>query len=89
MPSWLFHPRIAFLCLTLAKLVATDPETYAGLTVKGFNKLVAFAELFKNRDYDAAILCEKLLPAGLKRLQADPTVDFKPLWKRWNPEGEV
>lgn len=87
MCSWLFRPHIAFLAITLAKLVMAQPA-YFKSTVKdkdSYDKLRAFVELFKERDQDAARLMEGILALPLNKVQADPKVDFYPFWEAWTP----
>lgn len=85
MCSWLFHPHVAFLCLTGAKLCAIAPLTANEyLRPRGVEEsnLRRFFEAYKNRDSNARRVCEKLLDGhDLKYLQHDPGVDFKETWR--------
>lgn len=82
MASWLFDPKVAFLCLTAAKCAAADPvEAYAQLRlVDSFPKFRRWLEIYANKDLNAARVSEKLLAKGLPFLQVDPTVDFRARW---------
>lgn len=84
MPSWLYHPKVAFLALTGAKLAAVAPQMALD-TLKfrqpSFNDLCAFFELFRHRDHNARRVLEKLLDAkDIRRVHADPDADFKENW---------
>lgn len=83
MASWLFDPRVAFLCLTAAKLAASDPDgTVAALRgCHSFPKFKTWLELYENKDINAKRLSEKLLVQDLKHLQVDPDVDFRDRWQ--------
>lgn len=84
MASWLYDPKVAFLCLTAAKLAAVDPEG----TVEMLKNCDSFATLekwiaqYKSKDMNAARASEKLMEKGLRHLQVDPEVDFKGRWER-------
>lgn len=82
MASWLYDPKVAFLCLTAAKLAAADPEgALEGLRrCEGFPQLRRWLEQYENKDVNAKRLSEKLLAGGLRPLQVDPGVDFKERW---------
>lgn len=84
MASWLYDPKVAFLCLTAAKLAATDPEgSYATLkNCDSFKDLMTWVETYKGKDLNAARTVEKLVGGGLKGLQVDPTVDFRERWEK-------
>lgn len=83
MASWLYDPKVAFLCLTAAKIAAADP---AG-TIKalhGCNDFPTFRnwlQTYENKDINAKRASEKLLDKGLKVLQVDPEVDFGERWR--------
>lgn len=81
MASWLYDPKVAFLCLTAAKLAATDPEgAYATLkNCDSFSDLMNWIETYKGKDLNAARTIEKL-SGGHKKLQIDPAVDFRERW---------
>lgn len=84
MASWLYDPKVAFLCLTAAKLAAVDPDgTYEAL--KECTSFAGFCEWFdryKTKDANATRTSEKVLDSGLKNLQVDPEVDFRGRWER-------
>lgn len=85
MASWLYHPKVAFLALTGAKLAAVAPQMALD-TLKfrqpGFKDLCGFFELFRHRDMNARRALEKLLDAkDIRKVHADPDVDFKETWK--------
>lgn len=81
MPSWLFHPVPAFLCLTGAKLATLAPvETCAALAAPTLPKLRAFFELFANRDQNAKRVVEKVFGPELL-LQYDPDADIRETWR--------
>lgn len=83
MASWLYDPKVAFLCLTAAKLAAADP-TGAHEALKdctSFAGLKAWVENYKTKDVNASRASEKLLDSGLSHLQVDPTVDFRTRWE--------
>jgi hypothetical protein len=83
MASWLYDPKVAFLCLTAAKLAACDP----GGTLDALKNCDSFAKFekwisqYKSKDRNAARASEKLLDKGLKFLQIDPEVDFRGRWE--------
>lgn len=83
MASWLYDPRVAFLCLTAAKLAAADPVgAYEALReCDSFARFKRWIEGYVNQDRNAARASEKLLDKGLKSLQVDPEVDFKERWE--------
>lgn len=83
MASWLHDPKVTFLCLTAAKLAAADPEgSFATLkSVDSFKKLGDWIENYKEKDLNAKRVVEKLVGAGHKKLQVDPTVDFRERWE--------
>jgi len=83
MASWLYDPRVAFLCLTAAKLAAADPRgTLDALAkVTSFEGVKGWMELYKDKDANARRACEKVFTLGLKSVQVDPDVDFRERWK--------
>jgi hypothetical protein len=83
MASWLYDPKVAFLCLTAAKLAACDPEgTIEALKdCNSFTKLSKWLDQYKEKDLDAKRASEKLLEKGLKVVQVDPGVDFRGRWE--------
>lgn len=83
MASWLYDPKVAFLCLTAAKLAAADPEgSHATLkNCDSFRDLTDWIETYKSEDLNAARISEKLVGKGHKNIQVDPTVDFRERWR--------
>lgn len=86
MASWLYDPKVAFLCLTAAKLAAADPAgTIAALKGErgyaGWIKFKHWLDQYVVKDVNAARTAEKLLDNGLPKLQVDPEVDFKERWR--------
>jgi hypothetical protein len=84
MASWLYDPKVAFLCLTAAKLAAADPEgTIEKLrNCDGFAAFEGWLTQYKSKDVNAARASEKLLERGLRHLQVDPDVDFRGRWEQ-------
>ena len=82
MPSWLVDPKVAYLCLTAAKLAAADPEgtTETLARQRSWEKLVAWFERYKTKDSNARRALEKVMNRGLRPLQIDPTTDFREKW---------
>lgn len=83
MASWLYDPKVAYACLTAAKLAASDPEGTAD-SLKGvtsFKGLENWVAKYKGKDTNARRLLE-LLAKGHKPLQIDPDVDFRGRWER-------
>jgi Phage phiEco32-like COOH.NH2 ligase-type 2 len=84
MVSWLYDPKVAFLCLTAAKLAACDPKGTLEM-LKGCQSFAEFEiwlNCYKSKDLNAARASEKLLEKGLKYVQCDPEVDFRGRWER-------
>lgn len=85
MASWLYDPKVAFICLTAAKLAAVSPQVALD-TLKArsvsYENLKTFFEFFKARDVNARRACEKLLCNDIKSLQVDPDTNFQASWKR-------
>jgi hypothetical protein len=88
MCSWLFKPHIAFLTLTLAKLVAVDEKQWKATAGSnpGYAQLRAFVDGFAPKDRDAARLSESVLSREHEKIVADPEVDFRLYWQKWQPE---
>lgn len=80
MASWLLDPKVAFLCLTAAKLAAADPagalDALKGVT--SFGGFTRWIERYKNKDANADRLLAKI--RELKSVQIDPTVDIRERW---------
>ena len=71
-------PSVAMVCLTGAKLAATDP---GGIT-KGnvdYSGLKTWFEKYK-QDKDVEFMQEHILSKSLKSLQCDPDGDFREKW---------
>lgn len=84
MASWLYDPKVAFLCLTAAKLAAADPVgSYEALhNCQNFAAFEKWMNQYKEEDLNAKRASEKLLDRGLKYIQVDPEVDFRERWER-------
>lgn len=84
MASWLYDPRVAYLCLTAAKLAAADPEgaIEALKNVTSFEGLGKWIARYKEKDANARRALEKIFDKGLKIVQVDPDVDFRERWER-------
>lgn len=80
-PSWLFHPRVAMLSLTGAKLAAADPkgtlESFVGKPVH-LNTLTNWYDRYAGKDANAKRVAETLLTAKLK---FKTSTDLKTTWK--------
>lgn len=84
MASWLMDPKVAFLCLTGAKLAASDPAgTVAALPSRdhNFNALVEWFRAYRSKDINARRALEKVLSLGHKAIQVYPDVDFRERWR--------
>ena len=81
MCSWLYDPKVAFLCLTAAKLAAADPEgTVDSLTrITSFDGLKKWIDRYRTKDSNARRVMEKL--PEHKMVQVSPDVDFRERWK--------
>jgi hypothetical protein len=81
MASWLYDPKVAFLCLTAAKLAAVDPKgAYEALQdCTSWKGLKAWLDSYRSKDVNAKRLEEKI--TDLKKLQVDPTVNFRERWE--------
>jgi hypothetical protein len=82
MPSWLYSPKVAYLCLTGAKLCAAYPgEALDCLGKPGdFGRLKRLFERFGVRDSNAKRAQEWLLEGDVRRVQAPVDVDFRERW---------
>lgn len=82
MASWLFNPKVAFVCLTGAKLAAHAPDsTLAAL--KGpasYKQLLSFFELFQGKDDNADRVLERVLDKG--NLKSNPDADVRKSWEK-------
>lgn len=83
MASWLYDPRVAFTCLTAAKLAAAEPdatiEELEGAT--SFLRLAKWVTLFKTKDQNARRLLERVFSKGHKSLVVQPDADFRENWR--------
>jgi hypothetical protein len=83
MASWLLDPKVAFLCLTAAKIAACDPKgTVDTLSVNAtFNHLVEWFRNYRTKDINARRALERVLSLGHKAIQVYPDVDFRERWR--------
>jgi hypothetical protein len=86
MASWLTDPKVAYLCLTAAKLAACDPEgTLENLSAKAsFNDLIEWFRRYTRKpkdDANAERALTRVLSLGHKALQVYPDVDFRERWR--------
>lgn len=82
MASWLHDPKVAFLCLTAAKLAMCDPAGTL-LNLKGatsFSKLMDWMHNYKSKDTNAARAYDKL-GGNHKNVLVDPDADFRVRWE--------
>ena len=81
--SWLHRPEAAFCCLTGYKLAAYSPEAALDLLPKepDARALKNFFERFRAEDDDCALLMERFLSGGVKKVQGDPSEDFREAWR--------
>lgn len=84
MGSWLYDPKIAFLCLTAAKLAAADPvgALEALKEVGGYGKFADWIDRYYNKDDNAARAVDRVLQLGHKALKIDPSGDLRERWER-------
>lgn len=81
MASWLDKPTSAMICMTAAKLAASEPTTVEFVATKAaFPTLVEWFERFKSADINARRVTEKILSMGHKGLVASPDDDFREKW---------
>jgi hypothetical protein len=83
MASWLTDPKVAYLCLTAAKLAACDPVgTAENLpTSASFNNLVEWFRAYRSKDVNARRALDRVLSLGHKAIQVYPDVDFRERWR--------
>lgn len=80
LPSWLFSPKVAFLCLTMAKLAVASPERMPALdTIGGITEWV---RKFSSTDLNARRLYGYLTTSP-KDFQVDPATDFRGRWRKF------
>lgn len=82
MASWLHDPLVAFAALTLAKLVACDPQLALDQLKKATSQaaLIKYLEAFVTKDINAHRLLTRLERCK-KALQMDPEKDLKEAWE--------
>jgi len=83
MASWLTDPKVAYLCLTAAKLAACDPKgTVENLSqTANFNGLIEWFRNYRTKDINARRALEHVLSLGHKAIQVYPDVDFRERWR--------
>jgi Phage phiEco32-like COOH.NH2 ligase-type 2 len=85
LPTWLDSPQLAYLCITLSKLVLLQPEMYHKLakTIHRFNvgmrkaAILDFIRHFKNEDDDAVLLLRMIEVNGWPAMHG---MDFRTQW---------
>jgi hypothetical protein len=85
MASWLYSPEIAYLALTGAKLAACAPSVALDILKArnvSYESFRQFFEHFKHRDTNAVRAVEKVLCKNVSQLQAQPDINFRPVWER-------
>ena len=82
MCSWLHSPVATLICLTGAKLVAAHPE------IEIEEDLKKYFEKFRNKDIDAARVCERIFEPKLK-LEARIDLNIQDTWKSLRQLGGV
>jgi hypothetical protein len=89
MASWLFDPKVAYTCLTAAKLACAAPQiALDSLKANNYsyNNFVKFFEVFRHKDTNAKRALEKLLDGKeVTALQVPPDVNLR---TRWEPALE-
>lgn len=85
-PSWLDSPHQALAALTTYKLAAARPSSVKWPTEFDLKaSFLDWLEELRGEDVDAHVLMLAFEESGFKSLQADPSSDFKPRWRRANP----
>ncbi len=85
-PSWLDRPGQALAALTTYKLAAARPSSVEWPTKSALkNAYVQWLEELSQVDVDAWMLSRFIEGQGFDEVQADPSSDFKPRWRRNNP----
>lgn len=82
-PSWLDKPGQAFAALTAYKLAAVRPSSITwtdDFELKA--NFLEWLEDFSGVDVDAWLLSRLVDEQGFGAIQADPSADFKPRWRR-------
>lgn len=80
MPSWLFHPRVAMLSMTLAKLAALQPTEVLDTLKRnrGYKDIIRIFWNFRKVDDDARFVDESVTT---QKIFFDPDRDFKGVWQ--------
>lgn len=87
-PSWLDNPGQALAALTVYKLAAARPDSCSwteGYKIK--EHFLDWLSQMSQIDVDAWLLTRLIEKRGFGEIQADPTSDFKPRWRKeelWN-----
>lgn len=83
MASWLTDPKVAYLCLTAAKLAACDPAgTLESLKANAsFADLEAWLRRYRTKDINARRAIDRVVALGHKTVQVYPDVDFRERWR--------
>lgn len=85
-PSWLDRPGQALAALTTYKLAGARPSSVKWPGEHGLKSgFVEWLEELSQVDVDAWILSRFIEGQGFEEIQADPSSDFKPRWRRDNP----
>jgi hypothetical protein len=85
-PSWLDKPGQALAALTTYKLAAARPSTVEWPSKQALKTgFLAWLDEHIEGDVDAWILSRFIEGRGFEEIQADPSSDFKPRWRRDNP----
>lgn len=85
-PSWLDRPGQALAALTCYKLAAARPSSVKWPGEQALKSgLLDWLETLADVDVDAWILSRYINSRGFESIQADPSSDFKPLWRRELP----
>lgn len=82
-PSWLDKPGQALAALTVYKLAAARPSSVEWPDNQQLKSgLLSWLDQLASVDVDAWILSRYVESRGFEAIQADPSNDFKPLWRR-------
>lgn len=89
-PSWLDRPGQAFAALTCYKLAGARPSSVKWPKEYALkSSLLDWLEQLSSVDIDAWWLFQYITTCDFTNIQADPSSDFKPRWRRerlWEPE---
>lgn len=83
MCSWLFDPKVAFLCLTGIKLACVAPEETREtlqLSQVSYGTLQKYFETFQHKDSNARRAVEWVLKGKVNELQGHETADVTERW---------